>query len=275
MTPRWVALASSQIGSLHVRDGAPIQDAFQVRTDDDTAVIAVADGHGHHAHFRSETGARIAATVATELLAGAVAEFADASQVEQLLTAELGPALVSGWTSGVLAHLQQHPLTATEQDLVTGDSTLDRVRPYGTTIIAMAASDHVLAVLQIGDGDAVVVLDNGKVFRPLSVDRELDGVRTTSLCQPDPLRSLRCAALDLATDEVAIGFICTDGFGSGRVDAEGWWKLVGEELLEHSRVHGFDWIETKLPVWLNEPAQYGGDDTTLAVLGSAKHAHQS
>ncbi len=268
MTPRWVTLAGSQIGSVHVRDGTPAQDAQRTWTNDTCAVISVADGHGHHAHFRSAIGSELAATCATEVLAAEVEGFRDVGEVEQQLGSVLGPAIVEAWTQAVLDHVEQHPFTLVEADRLTGDTSLDLLRPYGSTIIAMAASQDVLGVVQIGDGDAVIALDTGHIFRPLPVDEELDGARTTSLCQPDPLRSLRCAGLDVAREDIALGFICTDGFGSARVDAEGWWKQVGAELLQHSRAHGYDWMAAKLPAWLDEPAQYGGDDTTLAVLVS-------
>lgn len=270
MTQRWVALAGSQIGSVHVRDGTPAQDAHRVWSNDTTAVIAVADGHGHKAHFRSGIGSELATAFVTDLLVAAVANFHDAQEVQEQLTSVIGPALVEAWTAGVLDHVERHPFTEVDEALLAGDTTLDLLRPYGSTIVAMAASDDVLGVLQIGDGDAVVALENGDIIRPLPVDLDLDGARTTSLCQPDPLRSLRCAGLDVAAGDIALGFVCTDGFGSARVDAEGWWKQVGEELLEHSRAHGFDWIASKLPLWLDEPAQYGGDDTTLALLVSAR-----
>jgi hypothetical protein len=126
-------------------------------------------------------------------------------------------------------------------------------------------------VAQIGDGDAVVVSTTGRAFLPLPDDPELDGQRTTSLCQPDPLRSLRCAGLD-ASKDVALGFLCTDGFSSPQLDRHGWWQPVGTELLEHLRENGVEWVTAKLPGWLTEPALLGGDDTTLAVLAHGRDA---
>src|SRR5690348_1328061 len=52
--PRWAPTAATTIGSVHIRDGLPLQDAFLTWADADRTVIAVADGHGHHAHFRSD-----------------------------------------------------------------------------------------------------------------------------------------------------------------------------------------------------------------------------
>lgn len=269
MTSPWVTLSGSQVGSLHVRDGTPPQDAHLTWTGDTGAVIVVADGHGHKAHFRSAVGSTLAVGLARDLLVASLSDFRAAVEVDHALQTKLGPALTEGWRDGVLDHVAQHPFTEPEEASVDQDTTVGLLRPYGTTIVAMAASNNVLAVMQIGDGEAVVVLEDGTVLQPLPADPDLHGPVTTSLCQPDPLRSFRHAALDLTTNEVALGFVCTDGFGAGRVDGAQWWRQVGEELLQHARLQGFDWIADRLPQWLQEPAQNGGDDTTLALLGSS------
>lgn len=267
MTRSWAAVSATQIGSTHVRDGTPAQDSHQTWAGQGAAVAAVADGHGHHLHFRSDRGAQLATHLAVGLLQSVVNDFEDASVVEDSLRTEIGPALISGWIRGVLDDLRDRPYTVLERDLVEGDSTEDLLRPYGSTVIAMAASPRVLAILQLGDGDAVIVTGDGRVRQPLPVDERLDGTRTTSLCQPDPLDSFRCVALDVEDADLELAFVCTDGFGSSRTDAQGWWIQVGEELLEHARQHDFDWIAGKLPAWLEEPATIGGDDATIAVLG--------
>ena len=269
MTSPWVTLSGSQVGSVHVRDGTPPQDAHVTWTSDTAAVVAVADGHGHKAHFRSAIGSQLAVGLAKDLLADAVSDFRDAADVEHDLRTRLGPMLTQGWRDGVLDHVEQHPFAESEEAFVDQETTVGLLRPYGTTIVAMAASNDVLAVLQLGDGEAVVVLEDGTVLQPLPADPDLHGPVTTSLCQPDPLRSLRLAGLDLPTLGFALGFVCTDGFGAGRVDGTGWWRQVGEELLQHARARGFDWMAGMLPQWLQEPAQLGGDDTTLALLGSS------
>ncbi len=83
---------------------------------------------------------------------------------------------------------------------------IDQVFHLHSSIVAMAAANDVLAILQIGDGEAVVVLDERDQWRqPLPADPDLHGPITTSLCQPDPLRSLRQAGLDLAMQQGRTG----------------------------------------------------------------------
>jgi hypothetical protein len=254
----WTVLSGSQIGSVHVRDGRPIQDAVRTWTEGDRAVLAVADGHGHHDHFRSDVGARVAVDVAVESLIAALPTLTSAAAAEQALPG-IGARVVEGWTQGVRRHAAESPFE--------GGAPADPLRPYGTTLLAMAVAGDALAMLQIGDGDTVVVDSAGRASRPLPEDPDADGVTTASLCQPHPLTSLRLATLDLRTQDVALAFLCTDGFGSSRVDADGWWRQTGEELVRFGRERGYAWVGDQLPGWLAEPAQVGGDDTTLALMG--------
>lgn len=268
MSPRWTALSGTQIGSVHVRDGLPLQDAHAVRVDGGTAYAAVADGHGHHLHFRSDVGSALAVELGLELLGSALPRLTGVTETRSALR-HVGADLVERWTAAVYDHIQQHPFDAEESALVTGSDREHLTRPYGTTVLAMVATDHVVGVLQIGDGDAVVVTGAGQALRPVPDDPDLDGTRTTSLCQADPLESLRVGALDPAAEEIVLGYLCTDGFSTSRVDRDGWWQQTGAELVSFAREHGFTWIAERLPGWLEEPARIGGDDTTLALLARA------
>ena len=268
MSRRWTALSGTQIGSVHVRDGLPLQDSHGVRVDGATAYAAVADGHGHHLHFRSDVGSALAVDLSLELLAAALPRMGTVADTEAALRA-VGADLVSRWTAAVYAHIEQHPFDAEEQARVTGADREHLTRPYGSTVLAMVATGDLVGVLQIGDGDAVVVTDSGRALRPVPEDPALDGTRTTSLCQADPMESLRVGALDAAADEVVLGYLCTDGFSTSRVDRDGWWQQTGAELVSFAREHGFAWIGERLPGWLEEPARIGGDDTTLALLARA------
>ena len=67
---RWAVTSASQIGSVHLRDHRPLQDSSLTWADGDAAVIAVADGHGHHLHFRSDVGADLAAALRVDALQG-------------------------------------------------------------------------------------------------------------------------------------------------------------------------------------------------------------
>ncbi|MEQ6903813.1 protein phosphatase 2C domain-containing protein [Nocardioides sp. YIM 152588] len=265
----WTALAASTIGSVHVRDRRPLQDAALTWSEGDLAVAAVADGHGHVAHFRSDTGAALAVVSAIEVVRRGLPDLAgpalDAERASARLF-DLGAEVVATWVAGVRQHLAVNPYRGGEVEAAAHDPLL----PYGSTLVVAGAVGDRLVLLQIGDGDAVVVTADGHARRPLPEDPAGDGLRTSSLCQPEPLRALRVAVVDTAAAEpgaeVVLAFLCTDGFGSSRVDAEGWWRQTGEQLVDYTRTRGIGWVADQLGTWLEEPALIGGDDTTLAVL---------
>lgn len=268
MTLRWTTLSGTAIGSVHVRDQLPLQDAVHTWSDPEQgyAVVAVADGHGHHAHFRSDTGAAMAVVSAVEELRRilpAVAEAGSDRDAAWGLLRGAAAGLVDTWTAKVRHHAEAQPFTEHELEV---SAAADPLRPYGTTILAAAAVPGLMLLLQIGDGDTVIVTSTGEAARPLPEDGDLDGVHTSSLCQPRPLDALRIAVLDVRERDVALVFLTTDGFGKPRVDASGWWRETGEQLLAFCRSHGLAWIHEQLPAWLAEPAKVGGDDTTLALL---------
>ncbi|GAB2986149.1 PP2C family serine/threonine-protein phosphatase [Nocardioides montaniterrae] len=246
----WTALAASVLGSVHVRDDLPLQDAHATWVEDDRAVVALADGHGHSDHPRSDVGATLAVEVAVGELRRALPTLA-ADPTEDDVR-RLAAGVVDGWREAVEAHHAADPLSRSEPPFVA----------YGTTVLAAAVSGRRLVVLQIGDGDIVAVRTSGAVLLPLG-PLASDGVHTASLCLPDPLAELRVAVLD--ADDLALVYACTDGFGTARVEAD-WRDQTGRQLLEHARHHGASWIGEQLPGWLAEPAYVGGDDTTLVVL---------
>jgi Protein phosphatase 2C len=254
----WTVLSGTQIGSVHIRDGRPIQDAVRTWTEGDAAVVAVADGHGHHDHFRSDVGAQVAVDAAVEALVAALGDLTEPAAAAGAVV-DVATRVVETWTAGVRQHAVDTPFEA--------GRPADPLRPYGTTLLAMAVVGTTLSLFQIGDGDTIVVDSSGGASRPLPEDPDADGVSTASLCQPHPLKSLRSAALDLGQRDVVLAFQCTDGFGSSRVDAAGWWRQTGEELVRFGRERGYGWVAEQLPGWLEEPAQVGGDDTTLALIG--------
>ncbi len=261
--PGWTVLSASRIGSVHLRDELPLQDAVLTWTDGRQAVAAVADGHGHKAHFRSDIGSALAAVSAVEEMRRVVGDLGDPEVAGDLVTSA-ATAIVDSWITKVRHHIEANPFDLGDEREAA--ATNDPLRPYGTTLLAAAVSGDLLVVLQIGDGDAVLVTDQGEAMRAVADDPDLDGMHTSSLCEPEPLRALRTAVIDTRVEDVALAFLCTDGFGTSRVDAGGWWRQTGEQLVDFGRTRGLDWIREQLPSWLEEPAQIGGDDTSMVII---------
>lgn len=257
---RWEVAAATEIGAMHVREHLPNQDSSAVwaAPDATAAVAVVADGHGHHAHFRSDVGSALAAAITEELLVAAVGSGGNA--VDPAIVAR---EVVAAWRDAVLAHVAEHPLRSDER--LRGELV-----PYGTTLVAAVASGGRLGVLQVGDGDAVVVRTSGEVLRPLPEDpMSSDGVHTASLCQPDPLSSLRTTVLDLDDDPLALVLVTTDGLGKATPGRPDWWEQTGRTLAAALADAGPAGVRERLAAQVTEAAGLGGDDTTLAVLARA------
>lgn len=262
MSPGWTTVSGSVIGSVHQRDQRPLQDAVLTWSSGELAVVAVADGHGHRLHFRSDIGASLAAVSAVEELRRILPDLSDAETAADLVSSAAA-SIVATWTAKVRHHVEANPFSPVEID---EGAAAEPLRAYGTTLLAAAVAGDLMVLLQIGDGDTVVVDARGEASRPLPEDPDQDGVHTHSLSEHDPLRALRVAVVDTRVDDVALVFLCTDGFGSSRVDSDGWWRQTGEQLVEFGRSRGLQWIRDQLPGWLEEPAAIGGDDTSMAIL---------
>lgn len=264
--PVWTAAAASCTGAAHEAAGTANQDAYATLTVGDVTAVAVADGHGDPAHFRSRHGARLAVDLAVTLMSDSASRSPGARALRVSLDDQVVPELLREWRRRVLDHAVTLPFSedAIEGSVGSGDDAV--VRTYGTTLVAIVGTPSAVGFAQLGDGDAVAVFADGEVARPLPEDPKLDGIHTTSLSQSDAAASVRVTVLDLGVRELRLALAVTDGFAAPQLDGVGWWRQVGEELGAHLVERGSNWICDKLPGWLEEPARTGGDDTTMGLL---------
>ena len=262
MSPRWEAMTATRTGSQHEDEGRASQDAVADLGNGELVAVAVADGHGDGAYHRSGVGADLAARLAAEILATRTDPAADAAVLSSHLATVAGPELVTRWSSAVAEHATAHPWWG---ESAAPDTATVR-RSYGTTVVALVGTRHAVGLLQVGDGDAVVVRADGSALRPLPDDPDLAGHVTTSLGQRDPAAALRTAAVELNRGDVRLAWVATDGFSASQVDRAGWWLQVSTQLVQRVGERGPDRVRAQLPGWLAEPAAVGGDDTSLGLL---------
>ncbi len=236
-------------------------------------VTAVADGHGGAPHYRSDRGAQLAVSeglaAAADWLAamppGPAAAKADAASA-------LVPDIVARWDAAVAADIAAHPLTETETEHSAGASPLSSIA-YGTTLLLSIISAGCAVLVQIGDGDILAVRPDGRCLRPVPEDSNLDGRRTTSLCQPGAAASFRVGVVDLVSCPLFAVLVATDGFGNSQA-AERWQPRVAADLVGLGLEHGLDWLGGAVPSWAEQCASSEGsaDDCTvaLAVNSAAK-----
>jgi hypothetical protein len=272
----WRVLTASQQGAAHDVLGLPNQDAVACyEAGPRTVAVAVADGHGHHRHFRSARGARLAVAAACEVLpeftaalsaqGAAPAAQCGAGVAERRIRQDLVPAITGHWRQAVRADLAAEPFTAAElPSRARGD---DPLIAYGTTLLVAAVHDEWLLLAQIGDGDIVGILPGGGALLPVPGDPLLDGRHTTSLCSPSAERSFRVAAVDTGRTALCGVLMATDGYANAQT-ARAWQDAVATELAALIGEHPRQWLAGQLPLWAARCASAEGsaDDTTIALL---------
>jgi hypothetical protein len=169
--------------------------------------------------------------------------------------------LIKRWRTSVAEHLAEYPLELTQ--------TEDPLVAYGTTILSVAANEEGLLFLQIGDGDILVVSENGEVKRPLPADQRLFANETTSLCSRTAEDDCRVIWVPESTGLPSLVMLATDGYSNSFRDDTGFLKAASD-LHTFIANEGQEAVEKELEGWLEETSDQGsGDDITLAVLYSA------
>jgi protein phosphatase 2C-like protein len=259
----WTVLGRSVCGASHRRRGAGNQDAIAWSEAGQSAVAAaVADGHGSAASFRSAAGAALAVQAAVSVLRDFAEEH---SAYDSAAAAELPARLVAHWRLLVNRDLVLSPFSDAEAAATNGRRDA-HWRAYGSTLLAALATPTHILYLQLGDGDILIVSENGAVSRPWPRDSRLLGVETTSLCGSDAVEEMRLAIEPHAGDSPAMVLLATDGYANSFREEDGFLR-TGKDLLELVRENGVGGVEGNLEGWLNEASELGsGDDITLAVL---------
>ena len=263
----WQVATAGATGAQHEAAGLPYQDAAAtVGLAADGApgpvAVAVADGHGHTRHFRSDRGARFAAGAACQVGAQLVPQLeaaADAADVESIVDdAIVGPVLTR-WRRAVAADLVAEPMEAD-----------DPVLAYGSTLAVAVLTGRWAVAAQIGDGDMIGIGPSGDAVPLVAPAPVLDGNRTASLCQDDAEEAFRVAVLDVRVTPVVAVLLATDGYGNAQVD-DPWEPGVAADLARLLQERGGAWVATQLPSWAARCAssEGSGDDVTLALAFDA------
>lgn len=253
----WVAAAASARGAAHVRRGLPNQDAVVLMPLPDGYAIALADGHGGARYHNSASGARLASEVAALALA-------NADKLDENALPALAGEIVADWCRSVLADAEN---TAGGDEDAWIDTLHDQIVSYGTTLIAARLAPERLTFLQIGDGDILVGLDDGRIVRPLADDTGLAGEQTHSLCETDALSHFRMATFPANAwgAQAAAVLMATDGIAKSYRDEKAF-QHVARMSWQNAGELGMIRFRESLPAWLDELTMRGsGDDVTLCL----------
>jgi hypothetical protein len=265
----WLALTATDRGAMHQMHGLPNQDAIAVRQIQQRGLVAaVADGHGHHRHFRSARGSELAVAIAGQAaaeLAERLDDFEAAGQIEADVLSTFVPAITDRWRAAARDDLAEQPFTIAEEEARAFAD--DVLIAYGTTLLLAITWRNWLVLAQIGDGDIVCIRPDGQALLPVPGDPSLDGRQTTSLCGPRAEHEFRAAVVNTAITPLLGVLLATDGYGNAQ-EAEPWPDAVSSDLAELIGEGQPERLAEQVPLWASHcaSAEGSGDDTTIALL---------
>lgn len=275
------------IGQKHIDSNSICEDFSSSFSAEDCPfrIIAVADGHGDSACFRSNLGSKFA----VETIIDCFKEFAkDATDVESYLycalanrdrhksvLSQLAVAIISKWYDKVQADICRSPFIEEDfsnagdyKDFYSNNEKLTHI--YGTTLIACLWLKDYIILLQQGDGRCDVFYDDGSVDQPIPWDERCQGNITTSMCDEDAAESMRWAVLDLKEKNVIACFLGSDGvedsFRNSEVSQEGthyFFRKLCCTFIDKEDIN----IEEYLDSYLREVSAAGSqDDVSVAGI---------
>jgi len=251
--------AAAVPGCQHVLGGgSPCQDAARTAAEGDLVLLAVADGHGAAAYPHSAVGSRLAADVAVEVMGALLPQLPVVTSAE--VRALIARRIVFEWNRRVRHHAAM--LRALDGDAWTEDidgAWTPEVKPYGTTLVAAAITPRQAVFLRLGDGEALLVDDEG----PLRVFSESDksmGQATLSLSMREGVEHFEIAVLE--PPELVV--LATDGVADPYDEEPSFEEVWGGDLMDRLRAHGWTQTALGLPRSLGGLAR-DGDDCTVAI----------
>lgn len=277
---RWYAVGNSVRGASHIRSGAENQDDFMILPQEgigEYVVATLSDGHGDAKCFRSKTGSRFAVETATSELIKFI-EGPLQNEHISVISREAQESLVSRihkeWQNKISEDQEKNKFTDEEISRLEKSKGAAAVKAvnsnpflaYGATLSAVLVSQEYIVYLQIGDGEIIMVPEDGPPERPIPVDERLFGNETTSLSGKNAVGDFRVYFQSIYGPAPALIFLCSDGYSNAYQTDESLFQ-AGTDILGLVKSKGIEVLETNLNSWLKDTTEkFTGDDTTLVVL---------
>ena len=288
----WQVVSASVPGAVHVRSGAPNQDAlswWSAEGERHLAVLCVADGHGGSEYTRSHIGSRRAVEETQMLLVSEVIPrildsyaHSDLSQFKRQLNEHLPKLLVSRWRASVYEHATDVPISKNE---TSHANSIETAKPnaaeadipieqrYGSTLLAALLTPELHIYIQLGDGDVLTMTADGKVVRPpFPVDSHLLANHTTSLCSKEAWRFVRIHFQPIVERPPVFVMLATDGYANSFAD-DADFEQVATDLYTEIQQDGPTAVAGRLPDWLEATSKGGsGDDISVVIAVNLNRA---
>ena len=296
----WHCIGNSVIGSSHIRNGLPNQDALRISRPDHSEfslplILAVSDGHGSAKSFRSHIGSQKAVQAAVDIITENIVEgkfTPDGQQNPNLATIKdfacnnLPQRIVKRWQHLVGEHLENNKITEEEWECLNnrgGEKNLEFITGilnqkyqeknpqsnynfsiiYGATLLSVIVTDSFLVYLQIGDGDIICLDSTGYIRRPLAKDKRLIANETTSLCMNKAWEQFQVnleAYSDSFLNKIPSLILLATDGYSNSFSSEEGFQKVAKDYRDLIHKNGINYIEKQLELFLSQTSAQGSGD---------------
>ena len=285
---KWLVYSKSVMGALHSLTGYSNQDSilWKQSHNSDTIVMSVADGHGSDIHFRSKVGSLLAVKTAVatlfKLFHNQPIEIDNVSQVKDIIRYSVPRLLVHNWADQVQCHVQQHPFSNNEIDLILkkkGPIILEKIinNPkiaYGSTLLTVVVTKNYFIFFQLGDGD-ILIVDHNRNVRNMFSNQDGDSddrlliesiVHTDSLCMDNSWLEFKTGIFDFQAIKPKLILLTTDGYCNSFNSESGFLK-IGLDYLALLEKFGYSYLSQNLYHILRQTSREGsGDDISLGLI---------
>ena len=248
-------------GASHIRTGRECQDSLKkVEKDENTLILAVADGHGSDSCPYSKTGSEVAVNVFCKIMGDYLETYA--GQPELLLTflkregdTKVAQAIDAEWKRRILKLHSKY-----KREIIPDKEAIYRM--YGSTLIGLVITKEFLFAFQLGDGDIIKVSEMG-VQNIIEADKIL-GTETHSLSKAQAWKkAITYIKKQEENEPLPIMYmLSSDGMANSyKNDDE--FKKTCSDYFDLLKEHGAKAVSDNLKAWLNETIELGcGDDIT-------------
>jgi len=263
----WMVVGDCVTGAIHIRQERICQDAIYIHSPNPKYALAcVADGHGSASCPYSDEGARIAVDLVGKLLSGILEDDTDPlATLSAHKDIWLPKQIETHWKDAVRS---THALKwRKDQENGENQGKFPYIL-YGTTLLALAATDSFVFALQIGDGNILIVDQDGSARPILSNTEGLAsiGEDTESLCMDDAWKYIQTQIIPWNENSNGMFLLSTDGYANSFTDTKGFIK-AGADFHRIWQEEGHEYIRDNLLEWLRQSSDKGsGDDIALALI---------
>jgi len=278
----WEIIGSSVPGPYHINKGISNQDAIGWYQKDQgklPLILSVADGLGDEMFSRSAKGAQLAVESSLETCTRHIRKME--WWTKKGLRSYLLNEIITSWKQKINEDLTSKPFSPDELNQSTKyvqhyfsknpETDVHRIEefirsfPYSTTLITVIVTPGIIHILQVGDGDIIIVKQDGSVHEIFP--RDLDCGRVVPLSYPDVAEASNVCKISVRREKPLIVYVSSDGYSAGYDSM----KVRFDEIVAyefHSKIQNFEIsdIQSALPDLLTDISQGSGDDTTLGII---------